>query len=1300
MLSAIKELYVEGLPESSLQIAAHRSGLIHTSTYSEPLVVDKVLFDTGAIHGSYISKHFVQLHRKELFHHLHPCFATVTFADNRTSARIDEEAELTISFTYPGFNDTHVVTGTIRCYVLDTSGPDLIIGLPAILQHFYVLHQSMLEMAVKQLDNNQNNSELSSLTLPRGQINSGLSTDSIKPWSNVLDVSAPEDDLTVLPSSFTSALYFLDKTHDEAVQDYFNLFDTHVSLEFSANTDILRLLRTKGIDVFIPRNWEGIRGLEPFELQWLPGMPSSMRPRPRPVNPRLYDNALKEFNRLRQYFYQESSSSIASCLVIAPKATHPFIRFCGDYVSINKYIEVGHYPIPHVLRSLEKISKYSVFLDFDMANAFHQVRLGPETSRRLSIQTPWGQFQPLFMPEGIGPASGKLQQVVSSVFAGFEDWTICIFDNLLVLANDFQDAYNKVDKILTRCLERNVYLKFSKTWLGFDSANFFGYVCRKGSFELANDRKQALADIPFPTTVKKMQSFLGTALFFQPFVPHYASLVAPLHDMTHQTFDWREDRWATDYKRVFQTVKKALQHSLSIYYPDYSLEWILRTDASMAGVGAVLLQVYIPADADAEPQLQPIGFASKKFSDAATRWSTLEQEAYAVFFGVQHFSYFLYCKSFILETDHANLQWIEVSTVPKVVRWRVLLQSFVFRLRHIAGRLNSLADFLSRMHEPDPPSSITDSSVTPISTTVAALHAPHLPPATHEEESVVIPAHNSLEEMLQSVHGGVMGHMGTRRTWHMLNEFYPGHHIPYRFVDDFVSSCPLCQKTRLKMESSLKPITRFLKPPHRRSIVGVDTLTVTPADKDGNELLIVIVNHFTKLTGIYPAKSHTALTAAESLLKYFTTYGLVDSLISDPGTEYSNELVSHLTTWLGIRHVFSLVDRHESNGVERTNAEILRHLRSLVFDHRVLSTWSSPTTLCLVQFMINSATHSETGYSPFEATFGSADTKYFILPPPGEEGGSSALPLNQYVLTLNENLHLLQELSLKHQARLVEERKAASDVSPTSQNRFAAGDLVLFRLDPLRPLPTKLSPKYIGPYEVLNQESNDVTCRHVNLGHVKVFHVEKLKLFHGTMDQARKIALLDQDQYLIAEIRAYRGNPEVRTTMEFLVLFEDQSLIWLPWSRDLFSSVPYETFCRSRTELDPLIFEAKVAQQLSAQLNRMAITAVQPGDKVLVDIRSYGATWYGTLSLPDLHLVTYAVPYTYTRWANKGKTKISAICPLFKETFPRLDHTFVKRYGNKVRPSDFPTPVVVLDEEILRQYPQVLSAVSVSHLLA
>jgi hypothetical protein len=124
------------------------------------------------------------------------------------------------------------------------------------------------------------------------------------------------------------------------------------------------------------------------------------------------------------------------------------------------------------------------------------------------------------------------------------------------------------------------------------------------------------------------------------------------------------------------------------------------------------------------------------------------------------------------------------------------------------------------------------------------------------------------------MHGGRNLHYGARRTWKLLNQIFPGHDISYRQVEDFVMSCPLCQKDRLGMTDFLLPVATHLKVPHWRSRVGVDHLTVTPRDKLGNCVCVVIVDHFSKHTWVYPAADYTAIVAATALFTYFMTFGV------------------------------------------------------------------------------------------------------------------------------------------------------------------------------------------------------------------------------------------------------------------------------------------------------------------------------------------------------------------------------------------------------------------------------------------
>jgi hypothetical protein len=1281
------------------------------------LEVQKVLFDSGALHASYISQSFIDKHK----HYFSPILQyyprRVFMADNVTSALTTHRVRVNLEFS-DAKNVTH--SGAVNFTVFDMQSNIMIIGLPDIIRTFGTLFIGMLSIAIESWDASLITSHehllATELEFIRKEIPYGA--DITFPWKPGLELLAPEDEDTDLPCSFTDALHYMELGLEDSISEYLEQVNStkHIDSEFAKQTNVVKLLCEKGLKCFVPHNWEGIKGIPDLELDWKDTLPANMKPRARPVNPKLMENAEKEFKRLRTYFYVDSTSDICSPLVIAPKATKPFIRFCGDYVAVNNHIAIGHYPIPHVQHQLDKLLKFKIFLDIDWANAFHQIRLAPLTSQRLSIQTIWGEVKPLFMPEGIGPASGVLQSTVASLFSDYDEWSVAIFDNLLICAHDYADAYKKLEIILDRCIERNVVLKFSKTWLGFDHANFFGYVVKHKHYELSQDRKDGIMAIPFPNSLKAMQSFLGSALFFKSFMDNYSALCAPLNDTVRKEFDWKDrSSWLQDYEKIFNEFKTSLQGSVAIHYPDYSVEWILRVDASSSGVSAALLMkipaIAPPATTDPDAALLtitvPISFASQKFSAQASRWSVIEQEAYACFFGVKKFAYYLHCKPFTLETDHNNLIWMEASAVPKIIRWRIYLQSFTFTLRHIPGRLMRIVDHCSRhfSDETVPPEVITavseDFILDPLFYLFYNLSV--IPDLSIPEDGYTLddqfPLIEKMEEGQQHLsqigeltytptealiacHNSRVGHGGHRKTWLLLNKLFPGHIIPFRIVSEYIDECPICQKDRLGMGDALTPLVRHLKRSGPQSTIGLDTLTITPPDKYGNQYLTVIVNHFTKLSAGYASSIHDAKTAAAALHQYFSTYGLVDQIVTDPGSEFRNELMNCLTAWYGVTHVFSLVDRHESNGVERTNREILRHLKALVMDERLKNMWSDNTTLATIFFILNSSVSSETGVVPFHAHFGNKNATYRKLP----EGLSSSQTTHEYVKLLDDNLRTIMDISKRYQDNIVADRTAKSD--PLLQNKFCQGDFVFFQMNPENPLPNKLHPKYLGPFEVLSQTKNDVECKNLIYGTVSKFHIERLKIFYGTREQAYKLAQIDTDQYIIRRFLSYRGDPDTRTTMEFYVEFEDNSKVWLPWSNDLFDTTFYEDYCERTPELFLLKYRLERAKQVSADINKQVIDQVELADEVFVDLRSYGSEWYKDLNLENMDLARYVLKYVYTEWENHKHRKIWVSCDLLDEHF-KVGPMWIKKYGScKILDA---ITMTLVDEQFIIDHPNIVS---------
>ena len=344
-----------------------------------------------------------------------------------------------------------------------------------------------------------------------------------------------------------------------------NIIKTQVTPEMlKAQPRVVEILSSpKALRTFAPRTWDGLK-IPEISFDIVGDLPTLMMAKARPIRRELMEHARKEFDRLVQYFYETDrdicTSRICSPLVIAPKATAPFIRFCGDYRRINEYISIPHHPIPVVVHELAKAAKFKVFVDLDMTNSFHQIPLSRQAAQLLSVQTPWGMVQPKFLPEGVGPASGLLQSIVREIFdfEDFQDWTIVIFDNFLVLADNYEDAVNKLERVIDRCAEYGVILKMKKSFIGASKVTFFGYEVTHGEWKLSQARKDAIDAMPFPKSKKEMQSFLGAALFFHNHIPDYSEWSAKLYETTHDKFSWDSSRWTFDYEAYFNKFKTCI----------------------------------------------------------------------------------------------------------------------------------------------------------------------------------------------------------------------------------------------------------------------------------------------------------------------------------------------------------------------------------------------------------------------------------------------------------------------------------------------------------------------------------------------------------------------------------------------------------------------------------------------------------------------------------------------------------------------------------------------------------------------
>jgi hypothetical protein len=351
-------------------------------------------------------------------------------------------------------------------------------------------------------------------------------------------LEAPEADLVPPAQAFEKVLSLFELPYEEAQKEYLAAIESQVSPAFvEAVPEILDYFKSKEVmAVFVAEYWGGITGVPPLQLPVKKDIPARITCHARPINPRLEETFRKEWARLCEYLFVPSTSPYASPIVCAYKATGCKLRICGDYSRINNWFEVSNEYIPYPRAALQKAQGWPLYVDIDMANSYHQFLLHPETRRLLAVQTPEGLFEPAFLPEGVSPASQVLQKAVREIFHDFiaEGWLIVIFDNFLAGGSDYPDLFAKIKRIIQRCAERNIKLKFSKSFFGFTEVKFFGYRVADGKVSIDDKRKEQIDKLPMPVTQKLMRSYLGMANFCSPFVPKYTEAFAPYTSLLKQ----------------------------------------------------------------------------------------------------------------------------------------------------------------------------------------------------------------------------------------------------------------------------------------------------------------------------------------------------------------------------------------------------------------------------------------------------------------------------------------------------------------------------------------------------------------------------------------------------------------------------------------------------------------------------------------------------------------------------------------------------------------------------------------------
>jgi len=387
----------------------------------------------------------------------------------------------------------------------------------------------------------------------------------------------------------------------------------------------------------------------------------------------------------------ERASSPYSSPIVLVKKKDGAVRFCVDFRKLNRHVIFDAEPMPDIEYLFSKLSGARYLSKIDLAKGYWQIPMKDSDKAKTAFTTPQGQFQWKVMPFGLKTAGAIFSRMMRKLLAPLQLPEVDNFmDDLMIGTVTKQRHIECLQILFTRLREVQLAARPTKCYLGFRRLEYLGHVVGQGEIRPEGDKMRRIKEAPQPTTKRQVRSFLGLAGYYRRFVPNFAAIAAPLTDLTKGGKPGRVE-WDQTCENAFTTLKERLCSNPVCCLPNFELQFVLQTDASDEGIGAILCQ-------DQGQGLQPISCASKKLTKPERNYSTIEKECLALVWGVQKFQQYLYGRTFVVQTDHRPLQYLQQArnTNSRLMRWALQLQPFSVTVENIPGKENVPADFLSR----------------------------------------------------------------------------------------------------------------------------------------------------------------------------------------------------------------------------------------------------------------------------------------------------------------------------------------------------------------------------------------------------------------------------------------------------------------------------------------------------------------------------------------------------------------------------------------------------------------------------
>lgn len=680
----------------------------------------------------------------------------------------------------------------------------------------------------------------------------------------------------------------------------------------------------------------------------------------------------------------EKSNSPWSSPILMVKKKDGSYRPCFDGRKLNELTVKDSYPLPRIDNILNHLRDSQFLSSLDLSKAFWQIPLEESSKAKTAFQVHGkGLFQFKVMPFGLCNAPQTLQRLMDSLLGPeLERYVFVYLDDVIVATPTFELHIQILEEVHDRLRKAGLRVNFDKCDFARRSLSFLGFIVDTEGLRTDRKKVESILETGIPKTTTEVRRIIGVMQWYRRFIKDFSTISAPITALLKEKKKGQSITWTPEADTAFRLLKERLVTAPVLASPDFSRPFIIQTDASDVGLGAVLLQTFDDGD-------KPIAFTSRTLTRQERNYSVTEKECLAVLFGVEKFRGYVEGSEFTVETDHSSLLWLYKLKDPigRLARWCLRLSQFSFKIIHRKGSQNVVADFLSRnisyinstQLEPDEwykkmlnsvsenPTKFPDFK---IENGVLFKHFS----ANHDLESnlynwkMVLPTANRKQVLFECHDHPTAGHLGVSKTHQKIFEryYWPGMRKDIRY---YVLTCTVCGANKHPNQNKPGLCGQYKNVSFPFQCISLDFVGPFPKSRKGNTQLLVVTDWFTKFVLVQPMAKATTMGVIKFLEnQVFLLFGVPQIIMADNGSQFTSKPFRNFLDQYKVKNVWYNARYHpQVNFTERVNKVIGTALASYIKnnDHR---SWD--IEIFKVAQAIRTSQHEVTGYSPAFLMFG------------------------------------------------------------------------------------------------------------------------------------------------------------------------------------------------------------------------------------------------------------------------------------------------------------------------------------------